>query len=176
MIKELAVKLKQSELSKSKVENLYRGAEEQIKILQEEKDRLNINVKELTEYIQRKEHDDKVKDKEKIQEKKVCRFVWKEKNRYNNNNYNEISKENENKTEQMYNCNECSFQSTISSSLSKHINLKHKTNEEQSNDVFRCVDCDLQFSEKWNLMDHRINNHKITEVIFPERKMQIQST
>ena len=55
-IKELQTKL-------VKLEQLYRGAEEQIKSLEEEKARLKVNVHELTEFIQKK---DKIEAKKNI--------------------------------------------------------------------------------------------------------------
>ena len=64
----------------------------------------------------------------------------------------------------MYNCDQCSFQSTKSVTLSKHLNTKHRTIEEQTNAVFRCTECDMQFSAKWNLMNHKMEKHEITDI------------
>ena len=144
------------------IEDLYRGAEVQMKELEEEKDRLKIDVKELTEFIQKKETTDKNKEKE--QTKKVCTFFWndrKAKDVDKGRNISKIASENE---EQMYNCEQCSFQSTISTALSKHMNITHRTKHEQSKDTYKCNDCEMQFSTKWNLMHHRQENHEVTEV------------
>ena len=155
IIKDLQNKIKQ-------VEDLYRGSEDQVKELEEEKDRLKIDVKELTEYIQKTEHFNNIKGKE--QTSKVCTFFWnkkKEKHVEKDKNMSRIIKD---KEEQMYNCEQCSFQSTLSTALSKHMNITHRNKHEQSRDTFKCNDCELQFSEKWNLMHHRQENHEVTEV------------
>ena len=64
----------------------------------------------------------------------------------------------------MFNCDECSFQSTRPAILSKHKNTTHRKAQEQSNDVLRCDACDMQFSERWNLMEHKRDNHEVTEI------------
>ena len=168
-IKELEKLLKQSEQGKSKIEVMYKDCEEQVKILQEEKDRLNIDVKDLKEYINKKENsttnkgDDTNKEKSD-DKKKVCKFIWKEKvETYANKCKKSARIPNEIK-EIMHNCDQCDFQSTTSTTLSKHMNMKHRTAQQETDDVFRCNDCNMQFSAKWNLMNHRKENHEITEI------------
>ena len=90
-------------------------------------------MKELTELIQKKETTDKNKEKE--QTKKVCTLFWcdkKENGVDKSRNMPKIASENE---EQMYNCEQCSFQLTISTALSKHMNITHRTKHEQSKDT-----------------------------------------
>ena len=147
LIKDLERKLKQ-------VEAQYRGSEEQVKDLEEEKDRLNIDVKDLTEYIQKKEYDD-IKGDAKEENRKICRFYWMEKIMQNTQEIN---------AEQSFNCDECSFQSTRQAVLSKHKNTTHRKAHERTDDVFRCNDCEMQFSERWNLMHHKRDNHEVTEI------------
>jgi chromosome segregation ATPase len=157
LINDLKKRLKQSEQSKQKTESMYREAEKQIKMVGEENHRLRINVKDLNEYIKEKENIATSTLKNQENTKKVCKFIWKDTRTPESGLLIEDS-------EEMHNCNQCSFQSTISAALSKHMNLKHRTAKEQSSGVFKCADCNTQFSEKWNLMNHRINNHEITEV------------
>ena len=74
LIKDLKSQVKQKDQGKLQVEQLYREAEEKIKLLQEDKNRLKINVKDLNEYISKKEYiENKAK---KVQTKKVCKFFW----------------------------------------------------------------------------------------------------
>ena len=153
LIKELKSQLKLKDQSKLQVEGLYRKAEETIKVLEEDNTRLKINVKDLNEYITRKEYSEKESEKNNVQTKKVCKFIW-----------SEIIKVSNKDKETMYNCDQCSFQATKSVTLSKHLNTKHRTAEEQTNDVFRCLECDLQFSTKWNLMNHKTEMHEITDI------------
>ena len=145
-IKELQTKL-------VKLEQLYRGAEEEIQSLQEEKERLKVNVNELTDFIQKKDR----KETEKSS-KKVCNFIWKEKDILKH------TKLPSGHIEVMYNCQQCDFQSTVSAGLSKHMNIKHRTIQEETNDVFRCAECNMQFSSKWNLMNHKKDNHEVTDI------------
>ena len=142
MLNVLQKKLKDSEQSKLKVERMYKDLEVELKVLQEEKDRLKINVRDLTEYIEKKENNQRSKGNEsrKEEKNKVCLFLWKEK-RKSCNKTNVIE-------EQMYTCDKCDFQSTKSTALSKHMNIKHRTNKEQANDVVWCTECDMQFSQK----------------------------
>ena len=144
LIKQLKSQLKKKEQSKLQVEGLYREAEEKIKVLAEDNTRLEINVKDLNEYIARKEYSDSESEKGNVNTKKVCKFIWNETIKVSNHN-----------KETMYNCEQCSFQSTKPLELSKHLNTKHRTAEEQTDDVFRCTECDMQFSTKWNLMNHK---------------------
>ena len=147
LIKDLERKLKQ-------VEALYRGSEEQVKDLEEEKDRLKIDVKDLTEYIQKKEYDD-IKGNAKEDNRNICKLYWKENTMQNTQEIN---------AEQMFNCDKCSFQSTRQAVLSKHKNTTQRKAHEQTNDVFRCNGCEIQFSERWNLMHHKRDNHEVTEI------------
>ena len=66
-VEDLKKKLKESEQSKLKVENMYKELETDVKNLQEEKERIQINVKDLTEYIEKKENSEgeKTADPEK---------------------------------------------------------------------------------------------------------------
>ena len=76
-VNDLKKKLKESEHSKLKVENMYKELETVVKNLQEEKDRLKINVKDLTEYIETKENNEggKPADPEKENARIVCNFL-----------------------------------------------------------------------------------------------------
>ena len=161
LIADLTKRLKQSEQSTKNIETMYREAEKQIKTVKEENQRLRINVNDLNEYIKEKDNEDTTTLANKEQTKKVCKFIWKEKDKIDKITEHSVRSES---SEEMYNCIQCSFQSTISAALSKHMNLKHRTPQEQSSDVFKCTDCNSQFSEKWNMMNHRIQNHEITEV------------
>ena len=89
--------------------------------------------------------------------KKVCKFLWKEKELT-------VKHTPEVHEEKMFNCEECSFQSTRQAILRKHKNTTHRKAHEQSNDVFRCNECEMQFSERWNLMNHKRDNHEVTEI------------
>ena len=160
LIDDLQKRLKQSEQCKQKIEDLYRDAEKQIKTVGEENHRLRINVKDLNEFIKEKQSNDTSTSKNKQHIKRVCKFIWKDINKTDRRSEYSAPLD----IEEMHNCNQCSFQSTIQAALSKHMNLQHRTSKEQSQDVFICVDCNTQFSEKWNLMNHRMNNHEITEV------------
>ena len=126
------------------------------------KETLKIDVKDLTEYIQKKEIHDNKKDLETEQKQvsKVCTFLWKEKVQKRPSPANQTK----HIEQEMHNCDKCDFQATKSAVLSKHKNIKHRTTQEQTNDVFRCSECELQFSEKWNLMNHKKDNHERTEL------------
>ena len=151
-IRELQKKLKVIEASYKEMETL-------VKDLQEEKETLKIDVKDLTEYIKKKDSHDNEKETE-VKKAKVCKFLWKDKGLTKHSQSNEK----ENIENDMYNCEICDFQATKSAILSTHMNIKHRTTQEQTNDVFKCTECQLQFSEKWNLMNHKKNNHEVTEI------------
>jgi hypothetical protein len=58
-----------------------------------------------------------------------------------------------------FNCNECFFQGTSKTELSKHINLKHNRKERKTESTITCNNCGEQFSTKWNLMHHWKSRH-----------------
>ena len=100
-IKELGRLLKLSEQGKAKIELMYRGCEEQVKILQEEKDRLKVDVIDLREYITKNENKKSMNIEENSYKKKVCKFLWKEKRETYANKVKNSSK---NQNEIMHNC------------------------------------------------------------------------
>ena len=73
--------------------------------------------------------------------------------------------------EDEFNCNECYFQGTSKSELSKHFNLKHTTDQKEEENVITCKTCGDKFSTKWSLMNHRKAKH-INTVAFCRNKLE----
>ena len=59
-----------------------------------------------------------------------------------------------------HNCDQCSFQAETKIVLSKHMNLAHRKENEHSDDTFKCEECTEQFSSGWNLYNHIRDVHE----------------
>ena len=150
MIKELKKELKTSQTDKQKLEVLYRGAEEVVKKLQEEKDRLLIQVKDFKEFTKTSEEVED-KDKNKKETKKVCNFKWKGA-----------------MTEILANkCKLCDFKSTDEANMANHIKWKHshKKRVDLSKETVikteKCTvyNCNQRFETKSELNKHIKSEH-----------------
>ena len=60
------------------------------------------------------------------------------------------------------NCQECDFQASSQTILSKHMNLRHRKENKITNDTLKCNSCGEEFSAKWNLNNHIRDKHDRT--------------
>ena len=60
------------------------------------------------------------------------------------------------------NCQECDFQASSQTILSKHMKLRHRKENEITNDTLKCNSCGEEFSAKWNLNNHIRDKHDRT--------------
>ena len=68
------------------------------------------------------------------------------------------------KNQTQYDCEECDFQGgSTKIILSKHMNLRHRETSQQSKDTHKCNECDNAYSAKWNLNNHKRDEHEIKE-------------
>ena len=144
IIKELKKKLKISQNDVQKIEILYRGAEEVVKKLEEEKYRLLIQVRDFKEFKKTSE-DLKEREENKKETKKVCNFNWKG------------AMENK--------CNQCDFKSIDKANLENHIKWKHshKKKVEFLKEIVteKCTvyNCGQRFKTKIELNRHIKSEH-----------------
>ena len=115
-IKKLKKELKTIQVEKQVLEVLYRGSEEVVKKLEEEKDRLLIEVKDMKEYA---ETGEEVHEPKEI--KQVCKFKWKGGN-----------------MEGMAGvCTICDFKANNLSSMTNHMAWKHRNVKQVEQQVVR---------------------------------------
>ena len=194
IIKDLKVKLinerKAHTATKKSYESLqkeYKACETVVTLVEEEKERLKIHVKDLKGVIDLTETDNKTahtsptKGSHNCEE---CGFPCKSRNDLELHVKNHKSEIKNSQGQQQcnlcsymftttedfgkhlkirhveYNCDQCSFQAGTKIVLSKHINLAHRAENQHSDDTFKCTECKEQFSAKWNLNNHVRDFHE----------------
>ena len=181
LIKKLRGELRdKSEIIKT-IQELYSGSEELVKVLQEEKERLKIRVKDLGEFIQLKENEDvESSGKESDDDDNESWKTVPSRNKLNKRGKHVKSKETciicsicgqylITETElrahiltchTQDNCKDCDFQATSKTILEKHIKFKHTHKDNHGSEEYSCEDCEEVFNTKWNLQNHKRDIHK----------------
>ena len=183
IIKKLKAELKVMKDGMIVLQTLYDGCEKEVKQLQEDQEKLKIEVKDHREVnkleeANGEEESSKESDDEGSDHWRTVSNKQKSKNRRKNIKDKDIEivcsicgqyvvTTNELKAHimechaQQYNCGDCDFQGTTKPILIKHMNFKHNSIESQEAGAFKCQDCNLEFSAEWNLNNHIRDEHKI---------------
>ena len=171
------------------LEKEYRACETVVTVVEEEKERLKIHVKDLKGVIDLTEIDKNTVITSLIKgtyDCEECEYPCKSRDDMELHMNNHQSQVNNSKFQQQcnlclyqftkteefrnhltikhvqYNCDQCSFQAGTKIVLSKHMNLVHRKENEHSDDTFKCEECTEQFSARWNLNNHVRDVHEPT--------------
>ena len=166
-VKELKLKLKKSLESNKMLEKEYKKCEKELRLMTEETFKLKIEIKDLKEIVALKkelEEIDAQDDVEDISENNILKMKSQGYKR-GSPQVEASPKKYTIKSKFMgveYNCNECYYQGTSKTELSKHVHLKHMKEQKQEESTIKCRNCGEQSSSKWNLMFHRKSKHMNT--------------
>ena len=153
--------LKECQKTKKMVENEYSKCAKELNLKTEECEKLKIVIKDLKQILDLKEKTEDVIDEDEpvieTDNSGGNEVPWITRNKSNQFRYRKSVLAN-GKVEKEYNCNECDYQGTTDTELTKHVELKH-TNGNQ----VKCRICGESFDTKWEFMNHRKAKH-ITRV------------
>ena len=160
LIKSLRIELKNKDESLKYVEKLYKGCEEEIHVLQGEKEILKLRVKDLDDRIRLGIMDNPGLPEETEQDK----ILEVETDDEENDNWKTIPTHKKNKKRQNHSkdkdtaiiCSICEQNVLTESELRAHITECHV-------DQFNCCECDFQANNKLILTKHRNSKHNRTE-------------
>ena len=181
-----------TKLTLAALENEYKACREELKIVQEEKERYKIksddleSIKKLTVETEHKkekydnsnttficakcEYPFKTEEEMTVHYKKhqLSKTIQQSNHicslcEIQCTSSNDLFKHITSKHISEFNCQECDFQASSQIILSKHMNLRHREMPEQTDDTHKCTECGEQFSALWNHNNHVRDIHGVKE-------------